>query len=314
MPLSGPERARGPLFAAVLVVLCTAVYLAATGPAPASRRSLALPPSAAAPVAAPVPATFGAVAADVEVGRIAEQAVAAAEDAGDPDIELGAAVLDRHTGELALGERGDEPFYTASLSKLVVAIDLLDRRRLEGLVATAEDLDLLRRALGPSDDQAMNRLWVEFDGPGAASRVGDRLGLTGTSPPEDTGQWGEMLVSAADWMRVWTYVLDEMPEADRAVLVDAVAAAPATATDGFDQAFGLLSPSVDGPSGPGAVAKQGWMCCFSGVYYLNSAGAVGTEQRFVVALLSRIPRERGWDAARRDLTGVTEALTAALSR
>ncbi len=40
------------------------------------------------------------------------------------------------------------------------------------------------------------------------------------------------------------------------------------------------------------------MCCFSGQYYLHSAGAVGPEKRFLVVLLTRQPRTKGWPAAR----------------
>ena len=84
-----------------------------------------------------------------------------------------------------------------------------------------------------------------------------------------------MSVPAVDFVRIWRYVLDELPAADRDLMISAMDAAPATARDGFNQAFGLLSPAVRGPDGPGAVAKQGWMCCFSGKTYLHSSGAVG---------------------------------------
>jgi hypothetical protein len=243
---------------------------------------------------------------------LARAAVTAAEGAAARSTQLAVAVLDRETGEVATGRRGDEPYYTASLAKLVVAVDVLDRRRLEGLVVTDEDLALFRRALGPSDDAAMNALWMKFDGNGAAGRVAGRLGLRNTSAPQRFGQWGEMDVSAADHAKLWGYVLDDMPAADRDVLVSAMAAAPPTAKDGFDQAFGLLSPAVTGPGGPGAVAKQGWMCCFSGQYYLHSAGAVGADQRFVVTLLTRQPRGPGWEAARTQATAVATAAVRAL--
>ncbi|WP_297645693.1 hypothetical protein [Pseudonocardia sp.] len=72
------------------------------------------------------------------------------------------AVLDRVTDESAVGRRGTEPFYAASLSKVVVAVDVLDRRRSEGLTVTGADLVLFRRALGPSDDSAMNAIWSRF--------------------------------------------------------------------------------------------------------------------------------------------------------
>jgi hypothetical protein len=259
---------------------------------------------------APRPAQEGP--APVETGR-AEAAVAAAEAAADRTTELAIAVMDRATGELALGSRAAEPYYTASLSKLVLAVDMLTRRRFDGLGVTDDDLRLVERALGPSDDTAMNQLWVAFDGPGAAGRVRGRMALTATEPPRDPSQWGEMLVSAADWMRIWNYLLDEMPAADRGLLLRAMAAAPPVAADGFDQSFGLLAPTVDGPLGPGAVAKQGWMCCVAGLHHLHSVGVVGDAQRFVVALLGRSADERGWQLTRAEMTTIAEATVLALA-
>jgi hypothetical protein len=238
---------------------------------------------------------------------LAQAAVDAAESVPAGSTDLGVAVLDRETGERAAGGQADEPFYTASLSKIVVAVDVLHRRRTEGLQVGSEDLELFRRALGPSDDAAMNVLWGRFDGVGAADRVSGMLDLEDTLPPEDPSQWGEMRISANDLLTIWRYVLEEMPAPDREFVVGAIGAAPDVARDGFDQAFGLLAAEVDGPGAVGAVAKQGWMCCFSGVYYLHSAGAVGEDERFVVALLSRIPREPGWEAARSEMTSIAAA-------
>lgn len=260
------------------------------------------PTSTPAPTTAPAPRT-----------GLAAAAVAAAEKAAGGSTQLAAAVLDRVTGERVTGGRGGQPYYTASLSKVVVAVDVLDRRRFEGLVVTEPDLDLFRRALGPSDDSAMNALWSRFDGAGAAGRVSSRVGLAATSNPRDPSQWGEMTVSAADTSRIWEYILDDMPAADRDLLLADLQAAPPRARDGFDQAYGLLSPDVDGGGGPGAVAKQGWMCCFSGIYYMHSAGVVGADQRFVVALLTRVPRSGGWEAARQELDRIAAAAVAPLA-
>jgi hypothetical protein len=244
---------------------------------------------------------------------VADAATSAAEGAASASTHLAVAVLDRTTGELSVGARGTEAFFSASLSKVVVAVDVLDRRRFDGLVISDVDIDLIRAALGPSDDNAMNMLWIRFDGPGAAGRASERLGLTGTTAPSDPSQWGEMTVPAIDVVRIWRYILDESAVADRDLLISAMNAAPAEAADGFDQAFGLLAPAVDGPDGPGAVAKQGWMCCLSGDAYLNSAGAVGRDQRFLVALLTRMPQNLGWDAARSELTAIATATVQALS-
>lgn len=281
----------------------------------------AQPPSAGAPVPflaeppAPPSAPPSALRAAPPAGRgAARAAVEAAESAAAGSTELAVAVLDRDTGELALGDRAGEGFYTASLSKVVVAVDMLERRRSGELEVTPDDLGLLRRALGPSDDAAMNGLWSRFDGIGAAERVGARLGLSGTRAPGDPGQWGQMRVPAADTVRIWRHILEGMAATDRDFLIGAMDAAPAVARDGFDQQFGLLAPAVDGGGGPGAVAKQGWMCCFSGAYYLNSAGAVGPDQRFLVTLLSRIPRGDGWAAAREELTRIATAAVGPLEQ
>ncbi|GAA3218485.1 hypothetical protein GCM10017691_01310 [Pseudonocardia petroleophila] len=297
---------------ACLAVVSLAIPLLAAPDRPVGMtRSAVAVPSASAPALVPTIPDLAFTLAPLPTGS-AQAAVDAAQSTAAPTTELGVAVLDRTTGEAAVGDRGAEPFYTASLSKLVVAVDVLDRRRTEGLVVTDDDLDLIRRALGPSDDSAMNALWVRFDGVGAAARVSADLGLTGTTAPDDPSQWGEMSVSATDYLRVYDYVLGEMPADDRAVVVDALSAAPSIAADGFDQAFGLLDPVVDGAGGVGAHAKQGWMCCFSGQYYLHSAGTVGLDQRYVVSVLTRVPTGPGWSAARAEVTAVAAAAVEAL--
>lgn len=300
----------GPALGA-LVALVAGMSLLATDGAPLAQtlaRVTAAPLSEAAPAPAAPPDT--PEPPPVERG-LAQAAVNAAQEQAASGTQLGVAVLDRTTGELAVGDRGHERFYTASLAKLIVIVDVLDRRRTEGLKVTDADLKLFERALGPSDDSAMSALWEKFDGPGAPARVSARLGLEGTAAPKRFGQWGEVEVTAADYATLWKYVLDDMPAADRELLITDMAAAPSTAKDGFDQGFGLLSSEIRG-DGAGAVAKQGWMCCFSGRYYLHSAGVLGPENRFVVVLLTRQPRTKGWPAARSEQTGIATKAVAAL--
>jgi hypothetical protein len=98
--------------------------------------------------------------------------------------ELAVAVLDRAADETALGALAAEPLYTASLSKLLVAVDLVERRRAEGLVLDPVALDQLRRMLSASDDSAMSALLSRFDGAGAAGRVSARdSGCRTRAPP-----------------------------------------------------------------------------------------------------------------------------------
>jgi hypothetical protein len=313
-------RRHGTLWSAFVLALVATVPLLVTDSAPpgvgAPRATAAVPSARPAvppgssllvPEAPPTPPPTPA-----PQRGLAQAAVDAAQARAAGSTELAVAVLDRTTGELAVNGRGSEPYYTASLSKLVVIVDVLDRRRLEGLTVTDADLALFRRALGPSDDTAMSALWERFDGAGAPERVSRRLGLKATTAPRRTGQWGEVEITAADYVTLWRHVLDEMPAADRDLLITDMDAAPPVAKDGFDQAFGLLAPAVRGPDGPGAVAKQGWMCCFSGKYYLHTAGVVGADRRFVVTLLSRVPRAGAPPAARTELTGIATRAVAAL--
>ena len=90
-------------------------------------------PAAPPPVAAP---PFGEGPARRAPTGLAQAAVDAAQSAAQLSTELGVAVLDRVTGETAVGARGGEPFFTASLAKLVVTVDVLDRRRTEGTATT----------------------------------------------------------------------------------------------------------------------------------------------------------------------------------
>ncbi|MEJ3651604.1 serine hydrolase [Actinomycetes bacterium KLBMP 9759] len=260
---------------------------------PAPTRVQAPPAAAAVPVPlTPASGTAGKVVASVPAS------------AG-----LVVAVLDRVTGERALGPGATEPVYTASLVKLVVAVDILDRSRSAGSRIDDGDRDLLRRALSRSDDAAMNQLWVQFDGVGAPARVSAALGLTATTAPRDPSQWGESRASAADLLVVVDHVLTGMAPDDRALVLGDLRDATPTAADGFGQDYGLLDARASG-EGPPVLAKQGWMCCVSGERYLHSIGAVGADQRFVVALLSTRPRGTGWDAARAELNSAARTVLA----
>jgi beta-lactamase class A len=200
--------------------------------------------------------------------------VAAAIGAAPSDLRLGVAVLDVATGELATAGGGQ--FYSASLSKLMLIVDLLDR----DVTLTDSDLALIDRALRLSDDEAMDALWVRFDGPAAMTRVANALGMVGTQTPDDPSQWGEAVVSPAGFARLYQHILTEMDPGDRAVIVNALSSAEQRAADGFDQFFGLLG------RGGQTYAKQGWMY-YGDKLYLHSAGVVHAGGRdYVVVLMS----------------------------
>ncbi|HEX7302723.1 serine hydrolase [Lentzea sp.] len=238
-----------------------------------------------------------------DAGSEAEQVSSAISDISATDIsdmaaaggasDVGIAVLDLESGQV-VSEQGDKPFYSASLSKLILAVDALQQQ------LSADDQDLVHRALSVSDDNAMDVLWTRFDGMGAIGRVAAEAGLTGTHAPQDPSQWGEVVVTADDMVRLYHYILGS-PVRD-AVVAD-LSSAQATAADGFDQAFGLLGVT-------GAYAKQGWMYYLPSEVYLHSAGVL--DNRYAVAVLTTNP-SGDWATARQSINAVTQAVLGKLT-
>jgi hypothetical protein len=270
--------------------------LPGAAPTPPTTVASLAEPRAQAPVAPPVSA---------------QQLVAAAESAAGPGMTLGTAVLDVHTGELAVGRGGQREFMSASLSKLIVAVDVFDRHRAEGRPLDPADLDLIDRALSDSDDNAMNVLWGKYDGAGAIGRVADRLGLTASLPAESTEMWGDTVVTAADMAAVYRHVLRDMAPQDGAVIVGALSAASAVAADGFGQHYGLL---YEGAS-PRRYAKQAWVPYEPAGFLLHSTGVVydgRTGHTYAIALLSIQPHSSD-QAARDRLSTIAAAAMAILT-
>jgi hypothetical protein len=241
----------------------------------------------------------------------AQELVAAAESAAAPGMTLGVAVLDVDTGELVNGRDGARPFMSASLSKLIVAVDVLDRHRAEGRSVEPADLDLITRALAGSDDNAMNVLWGKHDGAGAISRVATRLALTATAAPVSASLWGDTMVTAADLVAVYRHVLRGMAPQDSTVIIDALAAVPPAAEDGFAQHYGLLHQGASRQR----YAKQAWVPYRPAGYLLHSAGVAHderTDHTYAIALLSVQPYSP--DTVARDrLSTVAAAALAALT-
>ncbi|MEJ2870056.1 serine hydrolase [Actinomycetospora sp. OC33-EN08] len=287
----GFRRSRGVLLAAAVVavlVVGSPFLLGLLDPQVETEQVAPAPTPVAAPAAPAAPAPTAAAPAPSPAQAAVEAADATVTRRG---ADVGIAVLDRATGALALNDEADDAMNSASLSKLLTAIDLLDRGAEGRVTVTAGDRRLVRAALGPSDDPSMNALWTRFGGQAGITRVVERLDLQDTAVPDDPSQWGEVQLSARDMTTVFRHVLEAMGPADRDLVLGAMSAAPTTASDGFDQGFGLLAPDQRG-----AAAKQGWLCCLQSSIDLHTAGVLDPQGRFVVAVLSNQPF--GYDAAR----------------
>ncbi|WP_158703451.1 serine hydrolase [Pseudonocardia dioxanivorans] len=280
---------------------------AATADAPA-----AAPPStpATTPVADATPDTAtqkasAASAAAVTAAVRAVDAVDAVDAASSSD--LGVAVLDRDTGQQAVGARGSEQFYSASVVKLYTVVAILHRVETGEVTLSAADTTDIQRALSLSDDQAMDALWEKFGGPATVSQAIALAGLTDSAPPTDASQWGEALISARDVVTLYDYVLTSMAPSSRDMIMNALTSAQDTGADGFDQAFGLLAP----PRARAVAAKQGWMWIGT-QFYLHTTGVLPGD-RYVIAIFSKNAASSGAAAARTLVTRATAAATAALT-
>ncbi|MGQ0838004.1 hypothetical protein [Actinokineospora sp.] len=213
---------------------------------------------------------------------------------------VGVLVLDRDTGTEIVAEGADRQFRSASLVKLLIAIDVLRTG------ADTETRARIRTMLTLSDDAIASNLWVRAGGSALVTRTAGALGLSGTRPPATPGRWGDVLLTARDMGRVYTHVLTDLPAADRTLIVNALADAPRHAADGFDQHFGI----PDGLSGQWAV-KQGWSDCPTDIV-LHSTGLVGPHWRYVVVLLTEHPVSVRWRTAAQSVTAGAQALNGAL--
>lgn len=207
---------------------------------------------------------------------------------------VGALVLDRQTGAELVSVNPDRKFHSASLVKLLIALDALH--------SGGGDRDRVQRMLRLSDDPIASELWSRSGGVAMVTRTAKRLGLTDTRPPADPGRWGDTLLSARDVARVYTHVMTDLPAADKALVVDALAKAPRVAADGFDQHFGI-------PTGVDAdwAVKQGWGDNAK-VDFVHSTGLVGSKWRYIVVLLTEHPPSTRFSTATASVTAGARAI------
>ncbi|MCS7479946.1 serine hydrolase [Umezawaea endophytica] len=205
-------------------------------------------------------------------------------------IDLGVVVRDLDTGEDLHAHNPDQRFDSASLVKILIALDALED---QGEPDTA-----VVGMLSTSDDDEASRMWSA----GGSTRIvvtwAERIGLADTSPPRDPNQWGATLTTAADVARLYQYLL-KAPGG--AVVLEGLEGMADHGADGFDQRFGV-------PVAAGErhwAAKQGWSCC-TDHRTTHSTGLVG--HRYVVVVLTGQPVSTSAAVARARVTEIAEFL------
>ncbi len=199
-----------------------------------------------------------------------------------PNAQNGFEVFDLQTGAVLTSHNAGQQFAAMSVVKLLIALDVLAQNNWatpDG--ATQQEM---QQMLADSDDEIANRFWTAGSGPAIVTRMVGKLGLTGTQPPEDPGEWGDTLITPQDMVTVYRYITEQLPGADRDLLLGALAGAPNFAADGFNQYFGI----PEGMPHTNWAIKQGWGTSGSQAV-MGSTGLVGPDLRYVVVVLASAP-------------------------
>ncbi|MEV0701503.1 serine hydrolase [Saccharopolyspora sp. NPDC050389] len=218
------------------------------------------------------------------------------------ETDSGTVVFDRVEQETLHTDQADRQFRSASLVKLLIGLDLVER----GIVTPKRPSPRMTRMLSHSDDAIASELWSSGGGPQIVTRVAADLGLSDTEPPDVPGRWGDTLITADDMVKVYQHIL-ALPEAKRALLLDPLRDSARTAADGTDQHFGIPSALSGQPWG----VKQAWAAGRGGVD-AHTSGLVGSDDRYIVVVLTHHPEGYSLPKAESRVTAEVEELAALL--
>ncbi|MEO3792280.1 hypothetical protein ABGB14_18870 [Nonomuraea sp. B10E15] len=259
-----------------------------------------------------------------------------AERAKPPSVPAGTTaawlVFDRQAGKFVATRNAHRKYRSASIVKILIAIDYLERHK----SVPAADAKLLKGMLRASDDDAASTFW-EREGEGKiVVRTARRLGLADTTPPPASkpGFWGYTSLSAYDIVRTYRYLFDRADAKVRNLILGHLRKAAPCGADGFDQTFGI----PDAIPRPWAV-KQGWSgfgmtppsrckdakavgapiswvaqrATGSGVPdygrpVLHTTGLAGRGDRYVMAVLTAHPVGGTWSGSVKRITRLTRDL------
>ncbi|RSN06648.1 hypothetical protein DMB42_25585 [Nonomuraea sp. WAC 01424] len=245
-------------------------------------------------------------------------------------------VFDRKAGKIVATRYAHRKFRSASVVKILIAIDYLERRK----SVPAADARLLKVMLRSSDDDAASAFWDRGGKGQIIVRTARKLGLSDTTPPPASkpGFWGYTSLSAYDVVRTYRYLLDSADARVRDLILGHLRASTPCGTDGFDQTFGIPRAVPrpwavkQGWSGFGATppgkcdaksmaAPVSWIAqraTGSGVPdygrpVLHTTGLAGAGDRLVMAVLTAHPAGSTWSASVKRVTDLTAALHRSVS-
>ncbi len=177
-----------------------------------------------------------------------------AEVAGEvtSDISPGYVLFDRESGTVTAQLNEAKPFRSASLVKLLIALDYLNTQGSLDEVPN-EDLAALESMLRSSNDVVTRDFWQEAGRTAVIDRMVPLLDLEHTHPSDDPDFWGYTAMSASDVVKTYQVLLNGDENGFGRFVIDNLHRSTQCSADGRDQYFGI--PRAVPP--PFAV-KQGW--------------------------------------------------------
>ncbi|WP_230329492.1 serine hydrolase [Nocardia aurantiaca] len=253
------------------------------------------------------PSTTVIAAHPISVTAIAQQMQTAIQ-AASPGSTVGIDVVDTTTGAAIASLNADQQFYTASVVKLLIALDQLKTQGWQPDPDTAAEITQM---LSTSDDDIADGLWDAGGNNAIIDRMVSTIGLSATTAPDDIAQWGETLTTPRDVVSIFHYITTAVPASARDLILGALHDTSETAADGTDQYFGI----PDALAGANWAVKQGWMDLDSSIT-LDTTGLVGPSPdqpyRYAVVVLSTQPAGTSWSVAGAALTAGVALLHATL--
>ncbi|MEU8147806.1 hypothetical protein [Nonomuraea sp. NPDC048901] len=293
-----------------------------------------------------------AVALPLAVACVAGPPAAASTDGvKPPTVPAGTTaswlVFDRKAGKFVATRNAHRKFRSASVVKILIAIDYLEKRK----SVPAADARLLKVMLRSSDDGAATTFWNRGGKGAIVQRMARKLGLSDTAPPPASkpGFWGYTSLSAYDIVRTYRYLLDTAAPGVRETILGHLRNSTPCGTDGFDQYFGIpravpkpwavkqgwsgfgeVAPTKCGTGAsvnPVPLRAPGADLSISGVAsratgsgvpdygrpVLHTTGLLGKDDRFIMALLTAHPVGGTWSSSVKRITGLTQSLYRSVS-
>ncbi|GAA3217902.1 hypothetical protein GCM10010468_41010 [Actinocorallia longicatena] len=249
-----------------------------------------------------------------------------------PGVSARWVVYDRRTKKILSQRSPKATIRSASVVKLLIAVDYLERHGGRVAAADARAFGLMLRS---SDDKAATRFW-NLGGKGKIiTRMRKRIPLAQSAPPPaaQPGFWGYTAISALDIAKAYRYLEEKATPATRKVVLGHLRTSTPCGTDGFDQSFGIPSAVKR----PWAV-KQGWSgfgntppyACRAtaqgasftpvagpdlglGRPVLHTTGVIGAGDRYIVVVLTLNPAGASYRTSVQRITKLAKGLTKGLA-